>query len=522
MQAVLVRWPRHIFAGHCREITAFLEYLMRSLKRLLLPLVVFLAFLGIAYYMHGSLSSFRSEAFDQTQRIFSYILQVGIWLSAAYFLNRLVHVFIWDGIVSGVFSGATPRLLKDVVGFVIYMVAITGIVGFVFNRSVTGIWATSGAIGLILGFALRSIILDVFTGLAINIDRPYKIGDWIMVHGGRPELHIIGSVKEINWRTTRITTKDGNVLIVPNSMMGMTMITNFMVPDVHNRHEIFFTLDFSVPPDQVLRILNAATKAVCTEDGLKAPLLYPKPKIRIIRATPMGVEYRVRYWTIPKHVSPGKARHIVTKSILEHLQQAGLTLAYPKQDVYHEKMPVRQLNSQSVEDRMRLLSRIELFEKLSKEDLDLLATSMERRFFEEKEVLIKRGDSGDSMFILVEGLLEVFADIHGNGEEVKVAQMVPGHFFGEMSLLTGEPRSATIQASTDIIAYEITKENISILFGRRPEIAESISETVARRKMRDVEKRTDMTNEEKDEQASSFSTQMLSKMKSFFGVFGEK
>lgn len=487
------------------------------LKRLWGPMAIFLFFLSFALWGGGFLSGLGNEAISQSQKVISYTLQVGIWLSAAFFLNRLVAVFIWEGLVSRVIGGSVPRLLKDVVGVLVYLIAITGIVGIVFGRSVTGLWATSGAIGLVIGFALRSIILDVFTGLAIGVDRPYKMGDWIQIHEKRPEQNIIGQVKEMNWRTTRIHTRDGNLVIVPNNMMGTLVITNFMQPALRSRQTLIFCLDFSVPTGRALRVLTAGVRATC---GEKQVLESPKPKVRLLRTTPLGVEYRVRYWIVPKDFSPNKARHAVLESTLEHLRQAGMTLAYPKEDVFFEAMPTRHLDTRSVSDRKALLGRIPLFASLINQELETLASTMHERSFSEQDTLIKRGDEGDSMFILLEGLLGVFIDIHGNGQETKIAQIKPGQFFGEMSLLTGEPRSATIIATTDTIAYEITKDNMDELLRQRPELAETITKTIAIRRMEDKQAREELTQEETAAEVESFAQQMMGKMRSFFrGVF---
>ncbi|MBK07018.1 MAG: hypothetical protein CL920_34540 [Deltaproteobacteria bacterium] len=490
-----------------------------KINRLWLPLLVFLGFLAASFFS-GNLG-LTQKTLGNTERVFFYALHIGIWLSAAYLLNRLLHIFFWDGVFTRFTGGSTPKLLKDVVGFLFYVIALTGIIGVVFQKSVTGIWATSGAVGLVLGFALRSIILDVFTGLAVGVDRPYSIGDWIMLHGKRPSLHIIGRVEEINWRTTRVATKDGNILIVPNSIMGQTMITNFMMPASHNRHEIFFTLDFSVPPERAERILLAGAKAACGK-GTKSPLESPAPKVRIIRTTHLGVEYRVRYWLIPKDISPGRGRHQITKSILEHLQQAGLTLAYPKQDIYHDEMPNRHLDARSIEDRKSLLSRIDLFSKLNDEELHFLAENMERELVDEGAKLIKRNDDGDSMFILVEGLLDIFADIDGSGKERKVAQLNPGSFLGEMSLLTGEPRSATVITSTESVLYKITKKHMDTLLQKRPALLDLLSHTIAERQLRETHLKDNQDTEAFEQEESNLANQLVGKMRSFFGNIFDK
>jgi small-conductance mechanosensitive channel len=99
-----------------------------------------------------------------------YAAQIALWLGGAFLVIRLVDLFFWDRLVVRTLGRSVPRLLKDAVGLIIFLFAVAAIVGVVFGESLTGIWATSGVIGIVLGLALRSIILDIFSGLAINVD----------------------------------------------------------------------------------------------------------------------------------------------------------------------------------------------------------------------------------------------------------------------------------------------------------------------------------------------------------------
>ncbi len=491
---------------------------MTTLKRLLVPFIVFIIFLIIAYLSEDILMEFGTEAISQSLKVFAHVVQIGIWLSAAFLVNRLCVVFLWDGIIRRTLGGPVPRLLRDFTSVLIYLVAITGIISFVFGKPVTGIWATSGAVGLVIGFALQSMILDIFTGLAINIDRPYKLGDWIVVHDKqRYDDRIYGQIQEVNWRTTRIRTRDGNIVVIPNSVMGQSIITNHMTPEPLARQKLVFCLDYSVPPERAARILLAGVKAVIGPGG---PRPKPEPVVRIAGTNSTGVEYWVRYWIKYGEDAPGLVRHSVAHSILEHLQHTGIMLAYEKLDVYHAEMPSRQLDTQSIEDRTKLLERIELFSSLQKTELQELATNMNQRVFKDKEKLIKAGDHDNSMFILVEGFLEVFADVKNNGEEVKVGRIKPGQFFGEMSLLTGEARSATIIAATETVAYEITKDHVDSILRKRPAIADTVSRVIAERKLMNSKVLENATQAQKKEQTDNMAQQIMSKMREFFkGVF---
>ncbi len=491
-------------------------------KRLIGPAIVFLLFVLAAVRTEDLLQQFGLAALSQARNVLGYAFRVGLWFSAAFFLNRLVAVLFWDGIVARAIKGHVPRLLKDITAFLIYAIAGTGVIAVVFQRPVTGFWATSGVVGVVLGVALRNIILDVFTGLAVNIDRPYSIGDWIMIvdKPGSKEGNLIGCVEEINWRTTRLRTTDNNMLVVPNSVMSEKVITNFMAPGEESRFELDFTLDFSVPTDRVLRVLTAAAMAVA--DTPEGPLSDPPPKARVTGISELGVQYRLRYWTVPRLVSPAKARHTVITSVLKHLHQAGMTLAYPKQDTFHAVMPQRQFLPEAPQDRRELLRRVDWFAALTEGEVEALAQTLVPRRFAQGTLLMCEGDQGDSMFVLLEGLLEVFAKSTQTGQEVKVGKLVPGDVYGEISLLTGEPRTATIRAATDAVAYEIRKEHLEPVLKARPDAAAAIARIVAERRLATERALAQEVAPVSVERVESLAGSLLRKMKSFFsGVFGD-
>lgn len=210
--------------------------------------------------------------------------------------------------------------------------------GVVFGKSVAGIWATSSVAGLVLGFALRSMILDIFTGLAVNLDRSYQIGDWLEVHSPAFKEPVYGQVININWRTTRLQLRNQNVLVLPNSLMGVTAVTNYSMPTDLGRFEVSVTLDFSVPPERAMRVLLASVKAVLGTSGLVED---PEPSVVVGEISGTGVRYRVLYFAHVNQSTPGSSRHLVLRSAIEHLNRAGLSPAYPKQDVFNAEMPER-------------------------------------------------------------------------------------------------------------------------------------------------------------------------------------
>lgn len=402
-----------------------------------------------------------------------YVLGIGLWMVGALVTVRLMAMFFWERFMAPRLGGHVPKLLKDVVAVILFLLAVIGIVGTVFRLPITGLLATSGAMGLVVGLAIKSIIADLFTGIAFNVDRPFLVGEWLTLHERGLEP-ITGQVVEVSWRSTQIKKTDGVLVVVPNGRMGLAILTNLSRPKVESRFKLKFSLDFDVPTERALRILEAALKS--------APGVLDKPmaKVRVNGTSQRGMEYELRYWLDPVKTSPSKGRNNISIAVLDHMHQAGLKLAFPKQDIYMARMPKRHF--ESAVDCQRLLERVDLFETLQPQEFENLAAGIQQRSFKAYETIVEENQEDQSMYILVEGLLEVHAT-SDDGTEVKIGILTPGQFFGEMSLLTGEPRSATVRAATNTLAYEITKDDLLPLLEQRPKLAEDMAAAMADRQV---------------------------------------
>lgn len=478
------------------------------------PIAIFLFFSILTLFVDESSFLVDESASNTFHIIYGYIVQIGMVLSGAFLFNRIMNVVIWDKLIARMIGASVPRLIKDLFATLIVVVGITIIVGVIFRKSVTGIWVTSSTIGFILGFALRSLILDVFTGLAINIDGSYKINDWIHVHS-RNTVEYIGCIVEMNWRTIRLKTTENNVVVVPNSIMGQSVVSNFSVPDALSRFELFFHLDFSILSERAVRVLLAGVNGAIGYKGIED---HPEPTVKINQVTDKGVEYMVRYWIYPAKTSPSRARHVVTQSILHSLSTAGISLAYPKQDVFYSRMPARDLDAQSKEGKRKILSSIELFRNIRPEALNILTESLKIVTFNASEKVIKIGEKGSSMFVIIEGFLDVYVYNETEKREVKIGNNSAGEFFGEMALLTGQPRSATVIAVTDVIAYEITRENMMPLVNSYPEILETISQVVAERQVREQYFLEHTNKQELTKETQNLTEEILARIVNFFGL----
>ena len=488
--------------------------MLNILKRLWIFLILFIFFASAKFLLPEYLSDYHVNSLTTTIKYLYFLIEIGFWISSAAFLSQLVKIFFWESVATRSLQGSIPQLLVELSTVFVFVIAIAIIIGHVFEQPLTGFWATSSVMALIIGLALRNVIFDLFTGVAVNIEKSYKIGDWIQVHQRMPVQNIIGKVTDINWRTTRIRTEENTEVIISNSILSTFVVTNFWNTGYPTQLNVKFNVDFSVPVERVRRIAQAAAKEAILSKGF---LSTPHPEVLIGEINDFGVSYKVGYWiSFWRDISPSKSKNIMLTAILNHLRRAGITPAYPKQDVYYEKMPTRQLDSALVRDRKELLRQVELFESLNEAELEDLAEAMHQIFYKEGEIIITADTEGSSMFVLLEGLCDVHIDNSEIGQHVKVAQLNPGQFFGEMSLLTGETRSATVTSFTDSLVYEIRKEHLAGLFDKRPEIIMMIGQTLADRRIHNQKLTQNLSDKDLLVQSEKTRQQLVSKIKSFF------
>lgn len=323
-----------VFAGRSNFFSRF-----KKTTWLLQAFFAFLLLLSSEAVLGSWLSEIGSRYFLE---ILDRAYDIFWWLLPALLLSLAVRHFIWDPLETKT-GQSVPTLLKNFVTFTILLLAFFGVVAFVFDQKLTSLLATSGVIAMIIGLAIQINISNIFSGIALNLERPFRIGDWIMIHHRtpRPEDNIIGCVMDIGWRTTRLETTGKSVVIIPNSVISEKTVTNFMLPEELSRFELHFYVDYSVPSERVIRLMTEAVDVIAGTEN-NGPLKEPDYKVRVNGITPMGIEYELRYHIIPREVSPSKARHTIINSVVEHLNKAGIQLSYPKQEIFYKRASGRE------------------------------------------------------------------------------------------------------------------------------------------------------------------------------------
>jgi CRP-like cAMP-binding protein len=336
----------------------------------------------------------------------------------------------------------------------------------VLGLSLGTLLATSGIAIAVLGFALRDTLAGVVGGIALSLERPYQIGDWIEPAAGQG-----GRVVEVGWLTTRLVNNEQVVIVVPNARLATATFRNYGAPGGLVREQIAVPLDHGLPPARIERILLAAARSVP-----EIAAAGRAPDIKIQDLAPDAVRWLVRFWLIDYARLP-EIRYALHRAILRHLHQAGLALTYPKLDLFHSPMPPRVLSYEA--DLDRLLERSELFSMLPREDLATLAGRARKLRFASGTTIVRQGEPGASLFVVMEGIVAIAAAAPGG--ERAIDTLGPGAMFGELALLTGAPRSATVRAQAETVLFEIGREDLVPVLQRRPELAQALGRVLAER-----------------------------------------
>lgn len=396
-----------------------------------------LFFGGEAYRMLGA------EALASTESVLGRLLSAGAILSGAVLAQRIVRHVVLEGAVGAALGGPVPRLLPQLTGLLIYVAAGGAVAGFVFNQDLTALWAASGVIGVVFGMALREMILDVFSGLAINLDRPIRIGDRIQVlRPGVPA--VMGRVLEINWRSTRLYTEDDNLAVVPNSLIAGSTIVNMSLPEPLMEFMIPVTLDHGVDPERAMRILLAA--ATEASAGFARPGA-PPPYMRLRSVTPAGAEYGM--YVFPPPEARYRARSVTLTAALRHLALAGIQPAWPKLERREETPAAGE--EVGADNIVALLDKHPLFADVDPAALARLAAEGRRMRAAPGMVAAQAGEVASAFFVVLEGLWRE----HPGG-----ALRGPGAVLGAEAMLGAVSYDRTVAAATEAVA--MTFDNMAV------------------------------------------------------------
>jgi small-conductance mechanosensitive channel/CRP-like cAMP-binding protein len=375
---------------------------------------------------------------------------------AAAAINLLVYLFI-NPLRADRVPDAFPSIVQDAIVIGVLVLVAT----FVFQDKLL----TTSAVGaVVVGFALQDTLGNAFAGLGIQSEKPFRVGHWIRV--GEFE----GRVAEVTWRATKLRTKSGNFVVVPNNIIAKEAITNYSEPAVPTRLELEVGASYLSTPADV--------KAAIVEALRQSPrvLAQPAPDALLQAFDGSAITYRARFWVVDYEFDE-EAKDEVRTAIFYAFGRRGIEIPWPIEVGYSREWPEPDPETKQ-RQREDVLARVDLFARLSAEQRREIAAASAIHIYGDGEAIVRQGAPGQSMFVVCAGAAAVV--LEPDRREVAVIQR--GGYFGEMSLLTGDPRSATVIARGDTAVLELDAEVFRSLGAADPQAVEQIGvAAIARR-----------------------------------------
>jgi small-conductance mechanosensitive channel len=333
------------------------------------------------------------------------------------------------------------KILSDIIAACIYICSGLAMMGFVFGLPLQGIVATSGILAIVLGLALQNTLGDVFSGLSLSVEKPYDVGDSILLEGG-----VEGDVIQINWRSTHLRNPQNDVVVVPHSSMAKMRIQNHTALSARYNESLIVAVNSRNEPEFATEILKGSAM-VCP-----AILEKPLPMVAVTALESDRVTYEISFST-SSIASAGEARSQIFRQLYKR--------ARPGPHLSHAR-PIFFFGEEDFFDRLSVL------EPLSAEEKAKLRPKIARRHFKVGEELLVQGLKLDSVQFVSYGVIQVARKV-ADGRVLESVRLGPGDFFGEVSLLTGMVASSTLTAITPGVLLGICSEDLKPILAIRPE-----------------------------------------------------
>ncbi len=381
----------------------------------------------------------------------------------------------------------------------------------------TGSVLTTGAV--VSGFvalSLQNTLSNIFGGLALQLDNSIHVGDWIMLENGRQ-----GRVREVRWRHTVVETRDWDTMVVPNSALLSEKFTILGKRDgapLQHRMWVYFNVDFRYSPAKVIKVVNDALQAA----PIERVALDPKPHAIVMDFAKDNRDsfayYAVRYWLTEIAVDD-PTNSVIRTRIYHALRRAGIPLARAANTTFlqldDDSAHERRLGRQH-QQRLAAIRGMELFAVLNPTELEFVASRMSYAPFTVGEMITREGAVAHWLYVLATGSVDIRANIEGSSKTI--ARIEGPGFFGEMGLMTGEPRLADVVATSEVECYRLDKTGFQKIIEERPEIAKQMSETLAERRVELIAAREGLDAEAKKARVASLRDAILGKVEKFFGL----
>ncbi len=438
----------------------------------------------------------RFKDFDPADRH----IDAAVVLTGAFVAISFVRHYIFET-RSRKDNATVPKFVSQLVSILIVLAAVAVVLQFIYEQPVPGLLAGAGVVGIVLGLALQPTLGNMFSGFAIYFGGQFKAGDWLLIE----EHH--AQIVEINWRSTRLRTIDDIYLDIPNSKITDQMVINYDYPNNLHGMLLEIGLDYEAQPTLVRQVLIDA--------ALNCPhvLREPAPNVYLKEFASSSVNYELRFW-LNNHNFYKDAYSEIHTNLWYALRRNNISIPYPIQAEYSYKFPSPRQDTDQV--TREALKKVIFYPCLTAPQFEQILQGANIVAFGEGENIVRQGAEAGPMYVLINGQAEVLVLSHGT--TTPVAKMGPGDCIGEMSMLAGEPRSATVRALKDCEAVEVKKETLAPVMADSPELIEALSDLLAKRRLQNEGVIAGASGAAHQDKQKDYRAGFLHKIKSFFEI----
>lgn len=419
-----------------------------------------------------------------------------------------------------------PLIASDLLVGIGYIAATLGVLS-THGLNPTGAVASAAVVSAVLAISLQSTLGNILGGVALQLDGSIHEGDWVQLENGRQ-----GRVRAIRWRHTVVETRDWSTIIVPNAVLlanNITILGRREGRNVPQRMWVWFNVDFRFPPTKVTQVVTDALLA----SPITGVASDPPPNCVCMDFTKDHREsvasYAVRYWLTDLAADdPTNSR--VRARIFTALRRASIPLALPAQKTWIEiddEEGARRRMVRRAADRFSVIRQLPLFRSLTDAEVQTIANGLSQVIYCAGETCTRQGAVAHWLYILTAGTVEIRTTFDPDGPEgpqsvqtKTVTKLEAPDVFGEMGLMTGEPRAADVVAVTDVDCYRLDKDTFQRVLNERPELAVEISEKLAKRRVELIGVRDNLDEVAMRTREAAERDRIRNGILSFFGIDG--
>lgn len=420
-------------------------------------------------------------------------------------IGRSSFILAFDVVLGARLHQPLPAIIRDILQGVVYA-GVAAVTLRAVGVEAGSLLTTSALLTAVLGLSMQDTLGNVFAGLAIQAQRPFDIDDWIQLDDGP----IVGRVVEINWRATRVVTRDNVEIIVPNASLAKAPIANYSRPTPLIRRNLYFQGPYALPPGQVMAaIAEGLHDLPYVEDE-------PAPNAVVASFDDSGIRYWVRYYTRNFQrceITDAEVRARIWYALDRH----GISIPFPIRTLRMDVVDPARDRARGHETRAAALAAVELFSVLPDEALTRLASASVIRRYTAGELILRQGEPGDELFVVERGEVSILYAAPRDPHPTVLAELARGDFFGEMGLMTGEERTASVRADTECELLVVDKSALAPVLDRHPELAEQISRLLVARQDKLADHLESLPPSRRAE-VEDRSSQLLDKIRNFFSL----